>query len=71
MKAYHFPYPIISHPVVIGKLLCVAFCNRILNFSYVFLWNGFGVDSILCSSGYRLCSVVMCIVSSVLGNLSL
>ena len=35
MKVYHLPYPIISHPVVTGKLLYIAFCNRIFNFSLV------------------------------------
>ena len=35
MKVYHLPYPVISHPVVIGKLLYVAFCNRIFSFSLV------------------------------------
>ena len=73
MKIYHLPYSFISHPAVIGKLLYVAFCNRIFNFSLVlyFLWNGVGVDRVLCSSGYRLRSVVKYIVSSVLGNSSL
>ena len=73
MKVYHLPYPVISHPVVIGKLLYEAFCNRIFNFSLVlcFLWNGVGVDRVLCSLGYRLCSVVKCVVSSVIGNSSL
>ena len=53
--------------------LYVAFCNRIFNFSLVLclLWNGVGVVSLLCSSGYRLCSIVKCVVSSVLGNSSL
>ena len=35
MKVYHLPYPVISHSVVIGKLLYVAFCNRISNLSVV------------------------------------
>ena len=50
--------------------LYVAFCNRIFNFSLVLclLWNGVGVVRVLCSPGYRLCSVVKCVVSSVLGN---
>ena len=53
--------------------LYVAFCNRIFNFSLVLclLWNGVGVVRLLCSSGYRLCSVIKCVVSSVLGNSSL
>ena len=73
MKVYHLSYPVISHPVVIGKLLYVAFCIRIFNFSLVlcFSWNGVGVDRVSCSSGYRLCSVVKCVVGSVLVNSSL
>ena len=53
--------------------LYVAFCNRIFNFSLVLclLWNGVGVVRVVCSPGYRLCSVVKCVVSSVLGNSSL
>ena len=50
-----------------------AFCNRIFNFSLVLclLWNGIGVVRILCSLGHHLCSVVKCVLSSVLGNSSL
>ena len=50
--------------VVIGKMLYVAFCNRRFDFSLVlcFLWNGVGVVRILCSPGYRLSSVVKCII---------
>ena len=53
--------------------LYVAFCNRIFNFSLVLclLWNGVEVVRLLCSSGYRPCSIVKCVVSSVLGNSSL
>ena len=53
--------------------LYVAFCNRIFDFSSVLclLWNGVEVVRLLCSSGYRLCSIVKCVVSSVLGNSSL
>ena len=40
MKVYHLPYPVISHPVVIGKLLYVAFCSRISNFSLVLCFYG-------------------------------
>ena len=59
--------------VVIGKLLYIAFSNRIFNFSLVlcFSWNGVGVVRILCSLGYHLRSVVKSIVNSVLGNSSL
>ena len=37
---YHLPYPVISHPAVTGKLLYVAFCNRIFNFSLVLCFYG-------------------------------
>ena len=71
MKVYHLPYPVVSHPVVIGKLLYAAFCNRISNFSSVlcFLWNGVGIDSIMLLGVSSL--LVKCAVSSVLGNSSL
>ena len=53
MKVNHLPYPVISHPVVIGKFLYVGFCNCKINFSFVlcFLWNGVGVDRI-CAPEY-------------------
>ena len=59
--------------LVIGKLVVCSFRNRIFNFSLILclLWNGVGVVRVLCSSRYRLCSVVKCVVSSALGNSSL
>ena len=73
MKVYHLPYSVISHPVVIGKLWYVTFCDRIFDFSLVLCffmeWRRGRQD--ICASGYRLCSVVKCVVSSVVGNSSL